>query len=139
MRDKQLSHLVKSPQRHQSDRGDSIVSRVGPTLLVKCKGEIFYEAGCQWEQNLHDYMRRLIISKVLRDKKWSCSHRTSETISIAKIQIRVENPALATFPKLFGAVKSWRGALGNFNVLYCHSILHETHSVQRHSNRSSQS
>ena len=39
--------------------------------------------GCQWEQNLHDYMRCLIISKILRDKKWSCSHRTSETIPIA--------------------------------------------------------
>ena len=39
--------------------------------------------GWQWEQNLHDYMRCLIISKILREKKWSCSHRTSETIPIA--------------------------------------------------------
>ena len=76
--DKQLPHLVTPHQRHESDRGDSTVLKVEPTLLVKdwlwlCKGN--YEEG--WEQNLHGYMWYLII-RSSRDKNGSCAHKPTK-------------------------------------------------------------
>ena len=76
MCDKQSPHLVTPHQRHESDRGDSTVLKVEPTLLVKdelCKGD--YEEG--WEQDLHDHMRRLII-RSSRDENGSCAHKPTK-------------------------------------------------------------
>ena len=152
--DKQLSHLVTPRQRHESDRGDSIVSKVESTLLgqgLTVQGKFMKWAASGNRTCMIICARCLIISKVLREK---------DGLQVAHIERRKQfvpwreyivydwdsrGKSAATFPNLVGSVKSRRAAwsIGPLVTAIPFSIQRNEKSnkslTKRHSNRKSQS